>query len=100
MAAVHRYGYSTLSLPILASYDRQGSDLDRIMNRNCVILALYIGHTFCVGPGSWKRTDDLPVPTSLSPDEPESVPRVRAEEHLAAFESRSEGAYTTINPPG
>lgn len=94
MAAVHRYGYSTLSLPILASYDRQGSDLDRVMNRNCVILALYIEPTFCVGPGSWEMTDHLPVSTSLS-----IVPRERAEEHLAAFESRSEGAHTTINPP-
>lgn len=100
MAAVYRYGYSTPSLPILASYDRQGSDLDRIMNRNCAILALYIGPTFYVGPGSWKRIDHLPVSTSLPPDEPENVPRGKAEEHLAAFESRSEGAYTTVNPPG
>lgn len=101
MAAVYRYGFSTLSLPILASYDRQGSDLDRIMNRNCVILALYIGHTFCVGPGSWKRTGHLPVPTALSPDKNrENFPRGRAEEHLAAFESRSEDAYTTIKSPG
>lgn len=70
------------------------------MNRNCVILALYIEPTFCVVPGSWKRTDHLPVPTSLSPDKKrESVLRGRAEEHLTAFESRSEGAYATINSP-
>lgn len=101
MAAVYRYGFSTLSLPILASDDRQGSDLDRIMNRNCVILTRYIGLTCCVGLGSWKRTDHLPVPTSLSPDKKrENFPRGRAEEHLAAFESRSEDAYTTSNPPG
>lgn len=101
MAAVHRYGYSTLSLPIPASYHRHASDLDRIMNRNCIILALYIGPTFCDGPWSWERNNHLPVPTSLSPDKKrESVPRGRAEGHLAAFGSRSEGAYTTINPPG
>lgn len=92
MAAVYQHSYSTLSLPILASYDRKGSDLDRIMNRNRVILDLYIQ--------SWKWADHLHVPTSLSPDEPESVPRGRAGEHLAAFESRSEEACSTIKPPG
>lgn len=100
MAAVHRHDYSTLSLPIPASYHRHGSDLDRIVNRNCVILALYIGPTFCDGPGSWERTNHLPVPDSLSPDKQGSVPQGRAEEHLAPFESRSEDAYTTINSPG
>lgn len=100
MAAVYRHGYSTLSLPILASYDRQGSDLDRIMNRNCVVLALYIESTFFVGHGSWKRTDHLAVETSLSPEKPESVPRGIAQEHLAAFESRAEGACAMVNPLG
>lgn len=98
MISVPRYGYSTLCLPILASYDGEGSNLHEMMDRNRVILALYIGAMFCVDLGSWKRIDHLPVPTSLSPDKPNSVPWGRAEENLAAFESRSEGAYTTINP--
>lgn len=100
MTVVLRYGYLTFPLPILASHNGQGSDLDQIMNRNCLILALYIGATFSGGLESCRRTDHLPVPTSLSPDKPESVPRERAEERLAAFESRSEGTYTTINPSG
>lgn len=84
MTTVFRYGDSSLQPPFLVSNHGQPLIPDQIMGRNCIILALYLGTTSHVDPGT--------MPHRITPE--------RAEEHLAAFESHTEDNSITINTPG
>lgn len=84
MTTVLRYGYSTMHPPFVASVDEKSLFPDQMIDRNCVILALYIGTISHVALGKMLYRITLR----------------RAEEHLAAFESHTEGNSTTINSPG